>query len=153
MAEPVLKLIQGDTGEVVDGSANALMARVEELEHDLAAAERELRTKRRQLTKAQNELTERAKESELMPQVEIIFRHWQAMCHHPKSKLGKDRIEAAIGRLKDGYTVAQCCKAIDGIAADPNTERRLHTVEKWDDMEIALRSSKNLEKYANRAPR
>ena len=70
MAEPVLKLIQGDTGEVVSGDTNSLMARVEELELDLSNAERELRKARRENKKLK---TMREHERDTYPDYPSLF--------------------------------------------------------------------------------
>lgn len=55
--------------------------------------------------------------------VRAVFDHWLRTCvdarQHGRTKLTDDRRRKIKARLKEGYTVADLCKAIDGFAADP----------------------------------
>lgn len=59
-----------------------------------------------------------------------VFEHWQSVTGHKLAKLDAGRVKAIKGRLKDGYTVSQICKAIDGNHADP--WHRENLVDKLD---------------------
>lgn len=44
-----------------------------------------------------------------------IFRHWQKILNHPKSKLDAKRRTKIVQRLADGYSVEDLKKAIEGV--------------------------------------
>jgi hypothetical protein len=130
-----------------------MACQVQEMEINLRAVERDLRTKRRQITALQRDEERRRKAYERRPAIEALFSYWQSVARHPKSLLTADRFDAAMARLEDGYTEEQIRRALDGIAFEPNRKPLANgRWECYDDMEIALRSGKNLERYANRAP-
>ena len=149
MAEPSLRLVDTASGELTDPTTVIVG-----LEEVIAGLERDLRAKRTTITKLENALTDKAEAHALYPQAEIVFAHWKRACNHPRSLLGEKRREAILSRLKEGYTVEQLCKAVDGLAYDPNQKPRKNgSMERYDDLEIAMRSDQNVERYANRAPR
>jgi hypothetical protein len=150
VAKPALKLIDGASGEVVEGSDSNLYARIEELELDLANAERDLRKARRanKLLKADQQ-----KARDDYPQRELVarlFDFWQVRTGHRKSLLTPDRFDAIKKALDWGYNARQVALAIAGCAAHPyvTKDRVVH-----DDLSVILRSGKMLEEYARKAPR
>jgi hypothetical protein len=148
-----LRLVS-ENGEIVDASEEVWAQEILRLEDDLAGSEREVRRLRRIVAKQERELLERAEASDLMPQVKLVFDHWRRATGHKNSKLGQKRIDACLARLKEGYSVQQLCLACDGIAFDPEKKRRRNgRWEVYDDLDLALRDEKHLEKYANRSPR
>lgn len=148
MAAPSLRIVDAATGELSD--PDSLIA---ELELHVSNLERELRGKRRRISQLEHELEHKRRAHELRPVVERIFDHWRVVCRHPRSILDEKRAKACTERLEDGYSEAQCRLAIEGLAYDPNRKRtRNGRWELYNDMELALRSAENLERYANRAP-
>lgn len=154
MSEPALKLVDTHTGELSSGSDSALMARIEELEHDLANVERELRQRRAQITRLQRDKERERQAFEQRDVVERLFAFWQKRCKHPKSRLTPERFDAARACLEHGYDEEQMRLAILGAAFQPFTKPRKNgTVERFDDLELIFRNGSNLERFACRAPR
>jgi hypothetical protein len=76
-----------------------------------------------------------------------IFDHWREVMKHPQAKLTPERGRAIRGRLKDGYTVAEICAAVDGCRASPfhmgeNESRKVH-----DDLTLICRNGSKLESF------
>lgn len=81
-------------------------------------------------------------------QIRVVFEYWQHQCGHPKARLTNDRRQKISGRLRDGYTAEEICKAIDGAAkaafVDPSGVRH-------DDIELICRNGSKLELFIERA--
>ena len=153
MAEPSLKLVDAN-GELQDGSDVALMAQVEELEQQLADAERDLRAKRRLITKLQRDKERERLAFDQRQTVIELFEFWQRKCGKAKSKLTPDRFDALRHALEIGYTAREIGIAIAGAAFDPFVTKAKNGREiKHNDLELICRSGKTLESFANRAPR
>ena len=58
--------------------------------------------------------------------VALVFEHWRKALH-PKSKLTTDRRRKIKARLKEGYTVDQLKRAVDGCAKSEWHRERGHT--------------------------
>lgn len=154
MSAPSLRLIDGATGEMVEGDQNALMARIEDLEKDLENAERDLRSKRALITKLQREKDRERQVYSQRSVVEELFEYWQAKCNRQRSKLTPDRFDAIRNALEWKYTVQQIRLAIDGAAYDPFITRRKNGTEcRHNDLELILRDGKHIESNACKAPR
>jgi hypothetical protein len=153
MAEPSLKLVDAN-GELQDGSDVALMAQVEELEQQLADAERDLRSKRRLITKLQRDKERERLAFDQRQVVFELFEFWQKRCAKKQSKLTADRFDALKHALESGYTPREIAIAIAGAAYDPFVTKAKNGREiKHNDLELICRSGKTLESFANRAPR
>jgi len=77
-----------------------------------------------------------------------VFTYWQkVMKKPPTSRLTDDRRKAVSARLKDGYSVAQIKRAIDGCSKTPHNcgENANHT--RYDDLELICRNGSNLERF------
>jgi len=117
-----------------------------ETEVALKNAEKELRIKRAQITKLQRDHDEKRRTYSGRRHIEYAFEKWQELSRHARSILTADRFDPARARLDEGYTPEQLAWAAAGIATNP------HVVEgaKHDEFELAVRSGRNLERYANR---
>jgi len=49
------------------------------------------------------------------PEENEVFEHWQRVCDKPRAKFTSDRRAKVRARLRDGYTVEDIKRAIDGI--------------------------------------
>jgi hypothetical protein len=77
-----------------------------------------------------------------------VFTYWQkVMKKPPTSRLTDERRKAVSARLKDGYSVAQIKRAIDGCSKTPHNcgENANHT--RYDDLELICRNGSNLERF------
>ena len=90
--------------------------------------------------------------------VRLVFEHWQTVHGHPAARLGKSdskRYKAIAGRLKDGYTVEQLCRAVNGcknsshhMGRDPKSNPS-GTI--FDDIELICRDAAHVDKFVRLA--
>jgi hypothetical protein len=84
-----------------------------------------------------------------------VFGYWQRVMDHPKSKLDAQKIKALKARFKDGYTVGDLCRAIDGCRADPWHMGKNDRSNVVDGLHYICRDGPNVEKFmaiAERGP-
>jgi hypothetical protein len=83
----------------------------------------------------------------------VIFSYWQKVMNHPQSKLDDKREKLMKARLKDGYTVEQICKAIDGckISSYHRGENANGTV--YDSLDLICRDGAKLDSFIGHAER
>lgn len=80
-----------------------------------------------------------------------VFEHWQSVHGKTNAKLIKDRLSKINARLKEGYTVDQLKRAIDGCKLSPfhmgdNDNRTL-----YNDLKTILRDGAQVEKFISMA--
>ena len=149
VAEPIL--VDLPTGAVVvgpDDSAWPIAWAWREKDAALQAAEKDLRVKRAQITRLQDDQDAKRRSYHRRETIERLFGIWQQLRRHPRSKLTPERFDAARARLEDDYTELDMTMALYGQAA--------HPVQKggvvYDDFELVFRSGKQVERYANLCP-
>lgn len=86
-------------------------------------------------------------------QVDEIFTYWQQVMGHSKAKLTKDRTDKIRERLKEGYTVEDIKKAIDGCRATPHNMGDNERKTVYDDIELICRKGSKLEHFIHNAER
>lgn len=77
--------------------------------------------------------------------VEEIFHHWRKTLRHGKAKLTGERKKSISARLKEGYTVEECKRAIDGCALSPFHLGANDRHERYDDITLIFRTGSKLE--------
>jgi hypothetical protein len=84
----------------------------------------------------------------LIDRAASVFAYWKVECGHPKALLTSDRMRKVAARLREGYSEADICRAIDGAAkhAYVNDEGI-----RFDDLELICRSGSKLEGFIQRA--
>jgi len=82
-----------------------------------------------------------------------VFDHWREVMQHPdaKFKSKSKRYRAVVGRLKDGYTVDQLKRAVDGCRASPHNMGQNETGTVYDDLELICRDDVHVERFIARA--
>lgn len=121
---------------------------------DLKNAERDLATKRAQLTKLQraksaaDEAERRAHPSRTF--IESAFARWQERTGHPACKLTPYRFDEAVDRLAEGYGREHLLEAVEGLAASAWVDPK---GVKHDDWKVAMKDGSQIERYANLCPR
>ena len=86
--------------------------------------------------------------SSLRSDVVECFAYWQEQCGHPHAKLTTERKRRIEQRRKDGYTVQQIRKAIEGAARRPFVNDQ---GKRFDDIELICRNGSKLEDFMSRA--
>jgi hypothetical protein len=77
----------------------------------------------------------------------VVFAYWQQAMNHQQAKLDAKRDKAIKGRLKDGYTVEQLCKAVDGCKLSPHHMGHNDTRTIYDDIELICRDGPRVDKF------
>lgn len=86
--------------------------------------------------------------------VRQVFEHWiRATGRNPKTtKLTPDRKTKVEARLREGYTVADILRAIEGLAASPFHRGENQQGTRYDDLALLCRSGSKLESFRDAAP-
>lgn len=77
----------------------------------------------------------------------VVFAYWQRIMNHPQSKIDAKRDKAIKARLKDGYTVEQLCKAVDGCKLSPHHMGQNDSRTVYDDIELICRDGPHVDKF------
>ena len=77
-----------------------------------------------------------------------LFGYWQERCGHQKAKATPERLRAIRARLRDGYSVADVRRAIDGAATGAYVDDR---GKRHDDLTLICRNGSKLEDFIARA--
>lgn len=163
--------VNDGTGEI-EGTVDveALVARVEKLEHDRRALEKDIRAKRRRITELERD---KAQERLEHPQRDLIVRianYWHRKCRggdakvNPLSVVRFDAVAALVEmtvivadekgkRHEPRYRPEDFKQAIDGAAFDHYAKQRKNgSWQHFDDLELVCRDSKQFEEFRARAP-
>lgn len=169
-AEPAplrrLVAVDQDTGEAVSTEVARLQERISILEQNLRDAEKDLRTKRAQITKLRKDKIAERLEYARRDDVDRVHSYWNRKLGHQRA-LTADRFDAVRGILEethievvDGkpvkvetYELSDFKAAIDGAAFDPfTTKRKNGTTHRHDDLSLICRDGKTFEGFIARAP-
>lgn len=85
----------------------------------------------------------------------MVFEHWKQSTGHAKAKLDSKRLRAITARLKDGYSVEDLCKAVDGCMVSPHHQGQNESNTVYDDIELICRDGPRVDKFialVDRAP-
>lgn len=85
------------------------------------------------------------------PEVQEVFDYWQQQRGHERAKLDEKRQKAIKARLKDGYTVGDLCRAVDGISKSSYHMGQNDSRMVYDDIELICRTATNVDKFAKLA--
>lgn len=83
--------------------------------------------------------------SAISDQVKAVIAHYQT--HHPKARPGKKERALLQARLKEGYGVADLCRAIDGCHRSPHHCGQNETGAKYQSLELIVRDSKHVQQF------
>lgn len=80
-------------------------------------------------------------------EIRYVFNFWQSYLNHPKSLLTKDRKTKIVARLKEGYNINQCKRAIIGCKFSPyhmgdNDQNRV-----YDSIGLIFRNGEKIEQF------
>ncbi len=74
--------------------------------------------------------------------VEDIYAHWKIARSKPRARLTENRRVKIRARLREGFSVDDLIRAIDGVAFDPWPGRAQH-----DDLTVILRNPEQVERF------
>ena len=93
---------------------------IEMMQVDLDNANADLAAKRRIISTLRNQLEQHAQESEDAALVEPVIEYWRWKLDHPRARSSAKRILCVSARMKrDGHTIEEVFRAIDGCALKP----------------------------------
>lgn len=76
-----------------------------------------------------------------------VFSYWQQVMGKPRAQLDAKRKRSIAGRLKDGYTPEQLCKAVDGCRNDPFSMGKNDRSTMYNDIELICRDGPRVDKF------
>ena len=124
------------------------------LHEQLAGAERELRAWRSRWAKLTADRQADRDNYENKDLVRRLFDFWRERTGHERAKLTPDRFDAIRGALELGFSAREVAFAIAGIAFDPYvTTNRNGSIDRHDDLLIALKDAKHVEMYGRKRPK
>ena len=74
-----------------------------------------------------------------------VFAHYQR--YHPMAKLGKKERRLIAARLNEGFSVAECCRAIDGIHRSPFHSGNNDNGRKYQSLELIFRNASKTNEF------
>lgn len=84
-------------------------------------------------------------------QAQEVFAYWQVTLEHPTAKFTGERRRKVEARLREGYTVHQLKRAVDGCKATPHNMGENDTGQKWDDLALICRNGSQVERFQDAA--
>lgn len=117
---PLGQLLDPETGEVLDAQGllnevHALRKEVTNLREELKLSEKDLRSKRAQISRLKNEQHERFKQDGRYQDACDVLNYWHEMLMpSAKEPLTPDRVAPTLARLKGGYSVEELKACIRG---------------------------------------
>lgn len=160
-----LRLVDATTGEVLQDIVGVELAELKgELARSadvIAGLQRDVRGWAVRFRELQRDRAAEAREHDLWPIGERVFREWKRACRHPRSPWTPDRFWQAQPFLSDpGYgervedRETLLLRAVAGAAFDPHTARRRNgSIKRYDDWDLIFRNAGKVEEFACRAPR
>lgn len=83
--------------------------------------------------------------------VSAVFDHWKRVLNHPRSKLDPKRANAVRARLREGHSVEDLQKAIDGCARTPWNMGQNDQGKRFDDLGLICRDAAHVERFMENA--
>lgn len=83
--------------------------------------------------------------------VRAVFTYWQKTLNHERAQLDAKRTKAIKARLKDGYSVADLCLAVDGCAKSPYHMGQNDSRAVYSDIELICRDGPKVDSFIKKA--
>lgn len=80
-------------------------------------------------------------------EAQSVFDYWKKKRGYQRAKLDAKRLKAINARLKDGYSVEDLCKAIDGIERSPHHMGQNDRRTVYDDIELICRDGPRVDGF------
>lgn len=91
------------------------------------------------------------KPGEPPPSLAAVFEHWKAKTGYRRAKLTPKRARAVRNRLRDGYSVEELRRAVDGCLVTPHNAGQNERGERYDDLELICRDGEHVERFMRNA--
>ena len=91
--------------------------------------------------------TSSCKQPDHMGEAGEVFIYWRETMNHPRAKLDEKRRRKIRDRLKDGYTVSDLMRAIDGCKRSPHHMGDNDRATVYDDIELICRDAPHVDKF------
>lgn len=118
---------------------------------DLENCEVSLRAERRKCAALKKELEKQRRDDPKMKEADRVFDHWCQVIH-PNARrrpvFGERRVKVVLARLREGHTVSELCRAIDGCAVGAFTSEN---GIRHDDLELICRDETKVSANLKRA--
>jgi hypothetical protein len=92
-------------------------------------------------------LEERREKREVKERILCIFEYWQKILNHPQAKLTNDRRGKIANRLKEGYSVDDLKRTIDGCKASSYHMGDNEHNKVYDSIELLFRNGDKVEQF------
>lgn len=79
-----------------------------------------------------------------------VFEHWRQKLR-PKAVFDQKRRTKVEARLKEGYSVEDLCRAVDGCAQTPHNMGQNDRGERYDDLELICRDAAHVDRFMRNA--
>lgn len=76
-----------------------------------------------------------------------VFEHWKDVMETPRSKFDRKRRAAVEGRLREGFTVDDLRKAVDGCSRTPHNMGQNDRGERYNDLALICRDAGQVERF------
>lgn len=83
--------------------------------------------------------------------VDAVFSYWQNQRGHERAKLDDKRKKVIKARFKDGYSVEDLCRAVDGVSRSAHHMGQNDSRTVYDDIELICRTAANVDKFSKLA--
>lgn len=80
-------------------------------------------------------------------EVQGIFKHWQEVMKHPRSRLDAARVKLIRKWLETGYTADDLKQAITGCSKTPHNQGKNDRGTRYDTLELILRTGDNIDRF------
>lgn len=94
---------------------------------------------------------DKKKETSAAPPGLSVFEHWAKVMGKTGAKFKGKRQKRVADRLKDGYTQAQLCMAVDGCALTPFNMGQNDSGQRYDDLELICRDVERVDRFIRHA--
>jgi len=82
-----------------------------------------------------------------------VFSYWQKTLGHPGAQFSPERKRRIEARLKEGYSVAKLCEAIDGCAASKYHMGENDSGTVYDSIGLIFRNAEKVEEFLQKLPK
>jgi hypothetical protein len=144
-----LRLLDPDTGEILDGCPNCQVK-----DDEFNELLRKFRSQSREIAELRRDREAEARSSDYWPDAVECFQAWQDQCKHPKSEWSAERFFLVLPFLKRrAYGKEMVLRAIAGAAYDAfEYTLRNGRKQRADNWEQIFESVGRFERFCNMAP-